>query len=325
MPETPLATVAILTYNGETYLERILTAVLNQDVDGPVDVLVIDSGSSDSTLEIVSRHPEVRLHQIPNSEFGHGKTRNLAAELARGEFVAFLTHDAIPVGDQWLKQLLLPFALNDRVVAVTGRQIPRKDCFPLQKFEISGLFGGLGSVAATTLYFADPTVLPKHEYLVTFYSDVNAVSRRDFLVDTIPYRDVPYAEDQLFGKDIIDAGFIKAYAPRAAVEHSNDLTLSEYEKRIFDETVGLRRIGFEIPSLSLGRAAKLALFGIIGDSYRILRDDDYSRGRKFYWLLVNPVYQIRKWQSYRRSTAIDLDDRDAIEAGSLEHHRKKRG
>jgi rhamnosyltransferase len=73
-----LVTVAVLTYNGETYLEQILTAVEAQAIDGEVDILVIDSGSTDGTLGIVARHPGVRLHQIPNSEFGHGKTRNLA-------------------------------------------------------------------------------------------------------------------------------------------------------------------------------------------------------------------------------------------------------
>jgi len=318
----PLATVAILTYNGETYLERILVAVLAQQVEGEVEVLVLDSGSTDSTLDIVARYPTVRLHQIPNSEFGHGKTRNLAASLAKGEFVAFLTHDAIPTDDLWLAHMLGPFALNDRVVAVAGRQIPRADCFPLQKYEIAGLFENLGSVAGTTLYEADVSVPPKYEYLVGFFSDVSASVRRDFLVNTLPYRDVPYAEDQLFGKDLIQAGYVKAYAALATVEHSNDLTLGEYGKRIFDETVGLRRIGFDIPPVTAKRAFVGTGVGVVFDSYRILRDRDYSGGAKLRWLFVNPFFQLRKWQSLRRSSAVSLDDQDAIRAGSLEHSRK---
>jgi rhamnosyltransferase len=318
----PLATVAILTYNGETYLERIIVAVLAQKVEGAVEVLVVDSGSTDSTLDIVARYPTVRLHQIPNSEFGHGKTRNLAATLATGEFIAFLTHDAVPTDDYWLAHLVKPFAVNERVVAVVGRQIPRPDCFPLQKFEIAGLFEDLGSVSGTTFYEADSAVPAKYEYLVSFFSDVSASVRRDFLVKTLPYRDVPYAEDQLFGKDVIEAGYVKAYAALATVEHSNDLTLHEYGKRIFDETVGLRRIGFDIPRVTLRRAFIGVSSGIVFDSYRILRDKDYSGGAKLRWLFVNPAYQLRKWQSMRRSSRVHLEDHDAIRAGSLEHSRK---
>ena len=56
MTDDPIATVAILTYNGEDYLERILSQLRVQEVDGDVELLVIDSGSTDSTLEIVGRN-----------------------------------------------------------------------------------------------------------------------------------------------------------------------------------------------------------------------------------------------------------------------------
>ena len=323
MSDRILATVAILTYNGEDYLERILRQVLAQRVDGRVEVLVIDSGSTDRTLEIVAAFPEVRLHEIPNSEFGHGRTRNLAARLAQGEFVAYLTHDAIPVSDQWLRELLEPFSLNERVMGVLGKQIPRPGCFPLLKYEIQGLFAGLGPDTGTTLYYRSKFV--QSEDLLSalgFYSDVNSATRRGFLLGTLPYRDVPYAEDQLFGRDLIAAGYVKAYAGRAAVEHSNDLTLAEYGKRIFDETVGLRRIGFGIPPMNRRQQARLTARGILGDTARILRDRDFSWKRRLYWIVVNPLYQIRKWSSYRPSTLVDLDDADALKSGSLEHSRK---
>lgn len=323
MVDQPLATVAILTYNGEVYLERILHQVTNQVIDSDVEILVIDSGSTDSTLEIIRRFPTVRLHEIPNSEFGHGKTRNLAAQLATGRFIAFLTHDAIPVTTHWLRELLAPFDLDKRIVAVMGKQIPRAGCFPLLKYEIRGLFAGFGPDFGTSIFYKDEFVQSEGVLnAISFYSDVNSAARRDFLVKTIPYRDVRYAEDQLFGKDLIEAGYHKAYAARAAVEHSNDLTLSQYRRRIFDETIGLRQIGFPIPILSRGGQLRLTLRGMAGDSLRIARDGDFSWKRKFYWLLVNPLYQITKWRSYRASTLVDLTDEDALRADSLEHSRK---
>lgn len=318
----PIATVAILTYNGEEYLERILAQLRLQELDGEFEVLVIDSGSTDTTLDIVRRFPEVRLHEIPNSEFGHGRTRNLAARLANGEFVAYLTHDAVPIGTHWLRELLAPFAIDARIVAVMGKQEPRPACFPLLKYEIQGVFAGFGPDLGTSVFYKDEAIDDGAIAYLGFYSDVNSATRREFLLETIPYRDVRYAEDQLFGRDVIEAGYRKAYAPRAAVEHSNDLTLDEFGKRIFDETVGLRQIGEPIPRMSRAAQIKLTVRGIAGDTIRILRDHDYSWRRKFYWLVVNPAFQVRKWASYRPSTLVDLDDDKAIASGSLEHSRK---
>jgi rhamnosyltransferase len=324
MTDRPMATVAILTYNGEDYLERILAQLRLQDVDGEFEVLVIDSGSTDSTLEIVRRFHEVRLHEIPNEEFGHGRTRNLAARLARGEFVAYLTHDAVPTTNRWLAELLAPFEIDERIVAVMGKQVPRPGCFPLLKYEIQGMFAGFGPDFGTSVFYKDPSMTDEGVLsAIGFYSDVNSAARREFLTDVIPYRDVRYAEDQLFGRDLVEAGYRKAYAPRAAVEHSNDLTLDEYGRRIFDETVGLRQIGFPIPRMSRGAQVRLTVRGILGDTVRILRDRDYSWKRKLYWLAVDPAFQVRKWASYRPSTLVDLDDASAIAAGSLEHSRKR--
>lgn len=318
-----LATVAVLTYNGETYLEQILSAVEGQAIDGEVDILVIDSGSTDGTLGIVERHPAVRLHQIPNSQFGHGKTRNLAARLARGEFIAYLTHDAIPASDGWLRELLAP--LRDTaadIKAVMGKQIPRPGCFPLLKYEIEGVFAGFGPDFGTTVFFDDGTANDQGLIdALSFYSDVNSATRTVFLRDEIPYRDVRYSEDMMFGQDIIEAGYKKAYAPRGAVIHSNDLTLDEYGKRMFDETVALRQIGKPIPPMRRRAQLRMTVRGILADTVRILRDD-YSVLVRLRWLLVNPRFHIAKWRAYRAATRVDLGDEAAIRAGSLEHSRK---
>jgi rhamnosyltransferase len=319
----PRLTVAVLTFNGEKYIERILSQLRRQEFDGGLEVLVIDSGSTDRTLQIVKQFPEVRLHQIPNDEFGHGRTRNLAAQLARGDFVAYLTHDAIPLSETWAYEIVRPFSISERIVAVMGKQVPRSNAIPLIKYEIEGMFSGFGPDFGTSLFYHDAFIQDEGVLgAVSFYSDVNSAARRDFLLNGVPYRDVPYAEDQMFGKDLVLAGFTKAYAPRAAVEHSNDLSYSEYGRRIFDETVGLRQIGTAIPELRAKDQLKLTVRGIAGDTIRIVRDRSFSRKRKIYWLAANPFFQITKWKSYRRSTVVDLADESSIQSGSLEHSRK---
>lgn len=327
MPVTiphPSLTVAILTFNGETYLQRILEALRGQDYGNTLDVLVIDSGSTDSTLEIVEGFPEVRLVKIPNSEFGHGRTRNYAATLVETEIIAYLTHDAIPVNANWAAELVAPFAYSEKLVAVMGKQVPRRGCFPLLKYEIKGVFGGLGSDLGNTIYELSEADRHNEGLLAAkaFYSDVNSAARRDFLVNTIPYRDVRYAEDQLFGKDVLEAGYLKAYSPGAAVEHSNDLTLAEYGPRIFDETVALREIGRDVKPLTWKSKLRLRVRGIIGDSIRIMRDPEFSWKRRMYWLLVNPAFHIRKWKFHNLGARFDLAASGEASVHSLEGQKK---
>lgn len=325
MSSQPAVSVVILTYNGEDYLQRILTQVEEQEYAGPVEVLVVDSGSTDSTLKIVARFPRVKLIQIPNEEFGHGRTRNMAARLAGGEIVAFLTHDAVPNTKRWLTELVAPFIEFNNVMAVLGKQVARPRSFPLQRYEIHGMFRGLGPDFGTTLFQASADTFDQAARdAMSYYSDVNSAVRREFLLNVIPYQDVRYAEDQLFGKDLIEQGYVKAYAPRASVEHSNDLTLNEYGHRIFDETVGLRQIGHIIPPISALDVFRYSIRGILADSLRIARDGAYSWKRKLFWLVVNPAFHFKKWCSYRASTVVDIHDHDAVRAGSLEHKRKSR-
>ena len=89
------ASVVILTYNGEQHIDEILASLTTQRFDGTYEILVIDSGSTDSTLDLIAKYPSVRLVQIPNSEFGHGKTRNLGAHLAKGRIVAYLSEAGV--------------------------------------------------------------------------------------------------------------------------------------------------------------------------------------------------------------------------------------
>lgn len=315
-------TVFIPTFNGEDYLDRLLTSVEHQDFNGGIEILIIDSGSTDSTLEIIERHPAVRLMQIPQTEFGHGKTRNRAAELARGEFIVYLSHDAVPVGDRWLSALLLPMRPlavggND-TQAVFAKHVARSNCFPSLKYGIRGVFAGCGPDGQVTVVDGAVVSVDKLPASQLFYSDVCSATRRDFLLKTIPYQDLPYSEDLAFAKDLLAAGYRKAYQPAAVVEHSNDVTLSEYPRRTFDEFLGMRRVG-EAPArmTRVGMLARIAK-EILVTSGKILVDPDYSIGRKLYWLFVNPAYVWGKWIGIRRALVVKLDDSRSIARYSLE-------
>ena len=214
------ATVAVLTFNGEEFLDEVLSACLSQETSFRSECLVVDSGSTDRTLEIVARYPGVRLHRIPNVEFGHGRTRNLAAGLAAGDIVVFLTQDATPVGTTWLSELVAPFEYDPTLAGVFARQVPRPGCGPTTSREVAGVF-------------RDPPP--------GFFSNVCSAIRRDVL-RAIPFRDVDYAEDRGFAADAAGAGLRTGYVPEAQVLHSHDLALGPYFRRMYDEAAGLRAV-----------------------------------------------------------------------------------
>jgi rhamnosyltransferase len=316
------ATVFIPTFNGEKYLDRLLHAVESQDFAGNFEILIIDSGSSDATLDIIGTHQSVKLVEIPGSEFGHGKTRNLAAKLARGKYVAYLSHDAIPADSHWLTNITAPLdpqGLN--CVGVVGKHIARANCSPLLKYEIDGVFRACGPDGETTVI--DGSLSKTHDLTPgeLFYSDVNSAARREFLLNTIPYRDVNYSEDMAFARDLLEAGYRKAYSATAVVEHSKDVTFGEYGKRIFDENFGMRRVGEGRQSLSWAQAKLRALRDIVVSWGRIVRDKDYSIGAKAHWLFVNPAYAWTKWVNIHRALNVSLDDQKNITKYSLEASR----
>jgi rhamnosyltransferase len=316
------ATVFIPTFNGEKYLERLLTAVESQDYAGNFEILIIDSGSTDRTLDFIAAHPSVRLVTISQSEFGHGKTRNQAAQLARGEFIIYLSHDAVPLGKSWLSALVSPLSEDGLdCQAVVGKHIARPDCFPSLKYGIESVFRGCGPDGEVTVVDGSKISYESLPPGQKFYSDVCSATRRSFLLTVIPYRDVNYSEDMYFAKDLILAGYKKAYQPAAVVEHSNDVTLREYPKRMFDETLGMRKVNEEPSHFSWLSAILRTVKEVLLSSRHILTDSEYSVAGKLRWLVVNAVAVCGKWIGIRRGRNVRVDDWDAIAKYSLEAER----
>lgn len=309
--------IFIPTYNGDRYLEELLSAIHEQDTSLTFEVIIIDSGSSDKTLSIISKFPEVLLHTIPNSDFGHGKTRNKAAEIAHGKYMVFLSQDATPASKYWLDFMIEPFLLNELVCCVFGKQTPRLYSDAPTKREVSGVFESLGADHSIMISRKNSLLngreLPNY---LTFFSDVNSVVKRDFLLDTIPYRDVPYSEDQLLGSDVLNAGFLKAYAPLGNVWHSNEYSIGDYRRRKFDEYVGMYETLGVLPSGGIFVHCKRWAKDTLLDIPFILKDRDYSIRHKILnictsWLrnlqrqrasllVLNPNARMRKQQSLEK-------------------------
>ena len=128
----PTVSVLIPTKNGARYLAEVLDAIRKQQGDFRLqEIIAVDSGSRDETVQILKRHG-VTVVQIPAQEFGHGRTRNLLASHAHGDALVFLTQDAIPANERWLHNLLAPLRHDPSIVGVYSRHTPRSDCHPME-------------------------------------------------------------------------------------------------------------------------------------------------------------------------------------------------
>ena len=245
-------TVGVPVLNGARYLDEVLSAVRAQRLDRELELLIVDSGSTDGSLEIGRSHG-ARVHEIRREEFSHGGTRNLMMKLARGDHVAFLTQDATPASERWLAALLEGFEQAHDVAAVFGPHVARPDASHMIKSEMERHFaswGGGGSEIDVQCLDRSPEGLAEYRRFpgqLTFLSDVNcAIARRAW--EKVPYREVPYAEDQLLGRELIEAGYAKVFHPEARVLHSHDYPPVSFFRRYFDEFRSLREVlGFRQP------------------------------------------------------------------------------
>ena len=112
---------------------------------GDLELVVVDSGSADGSLERARSVADLVV-EIPPDEFGHGRTRNMAAERASGELICFLTQDAVPQPG-WLAAHREAFELDPRVGASFGPHLPNPGTSPMIARELLEFFAGFSPMA----------------------------------------------------------------------------------------------------------------------------------------------------------------------------------
>lgn len=97
--------ILICVYNGEEYIKDAIDSAIAQTLED-IEIIVIDDGSTDSTLEILNSYSDERIRIFTQENRGLGASRNRAMSLAEGEYIAFL--DA----DDWLDEKMCQTSYN---------------------------------------------------------------------------------------------------------------------------------------------------------------------------------------------------------------------
>lgn len=218
----PLVSIVIPTRNGGPRLQRVVDAIARQQTDFEVELVAVDSGSTDGSAEWLEAKTDVVIRIAPEA-FDHGTTRNLGVSRARGELVVLLVQDALPCDDTWLAALVGPLRRDARLAGTFARQVPLPDASPLTRYYLSRWVAAQREprvvfVSSRATYDAWS---PMERFDHSVLDNVCACLRRA-VWQQMPFRSTPIAEDLEWGRDALLAGYGIAYVPDAVVEHSHD-------------------------------------------------------------------------------------------------------
>lgn len=228
-----MISIVILTKNPGRRIEEVLVSVFEQKTIDDYEVIIVDSGTTDGSLDIMQRF-DVRLSRIEPRDFSHSRTRNYAVTLSRGEYVVMLVQDAVPSDEKWLSELVAPMKEDNNIAGVYSRHIPYQRAKIMEKSFISFKYPD----KAGTKQKKDTLTIKD-----VFFSNVSSAMRRDLLGRFKFDETLIMSEDQQWAKKIIENGYSIVYNPKSIVYHSHNYTLKTVFKRFFDSGVSMKNLG----------------------------------------------------------------------------------
>jgi rhamnosyltransferase len=223
MSDQPVS-IILRSFNEGWALRDTLAAVAAQEY-GDWELIVIDSGSTDGSVELIRAARPRHFVQIAPHEYHPARVLNRGMELASSEVGIFLNADATPQGNRWLRPLVE--ALRDpQVAAVFGRQIPRPNCHAVFAHDYDRCFGPKRASAHWDHFFS----------MVSSGIRKDIWARRGFDVR------MTYSEDDEYTRWCRAQGYRIVYVPESVAMHSHNYTPAQAYKRSYGEARALAAV-----------------------------------------------------------------------------------
>ena len=269
--------VVIRTLNEARHLPALLAAIAQQALGAHAcEVVLVDSGSTDGTLQIAEQHG-CRIVHIGKEDFSFGRSLNMGCLAATGDALVFVSGHCVPCDTQWLAKLVAPLG-TEGIALVYGGQVGDKNTHFSERQIFSKYFPAQSKVPQDGFYCnnANSALLRQEWEQLRFDEDLTGL------------------EDMYLAKELVQRGRKIAYVADAKVFHLHDETWRQVKRRFEREAIALQRI---MPEVHLGTldVARYAISAILLDWGAALHER--SLGQHFTGIVAYRACQF--WGAYK--------------------------
>lgn len=279
--------VVIPTKNGGEIFKRLLKSLQEQDDWAQVELIVIDSGSTDGTVD-AARNAGATVVEIPPKNFNHGATRDYGISLASFDIIVLMVQDAVPNDSKLIKTIFQHF-VDPEVAGVYVRQIPQPGADLLTKRNLNNWLTGRTESEIRRMETLDwyESLKPIEKYFFCNFDNVCSAVRKS-VWQRHHFGSINFGEDIDWAERVLKANFKIVYEPAVAVIHSHDRPLSyEYKRTYICHRKLYRQFGLHLVPTVYG-AARSWVFSTKQD-FRYVLNENASIGAKIGLLAKIPM------------------------------------
>ena len=254
--------IVIRTLNESKYLGSLLDAIQNQTYKN-VELIVVDSGSTDSTLSIASKKCQ-KVLEIETDDFTFGYAINYGIKHSTGELICILSAHTLPENDHWLEELVSGFTDTSsygQIALSYGKQIGSEQSNFSEEQDYSRLFNDREAIQEKPNYFCN---------------NANSMIRRELWVEHPFDEALTGLEDMEWSKYWLDEGYQIIYKPKAAIVHFHNEKADQIRRRFWREAIAARSIGV-FPVWKILLQIPIQIYFFITDLLKALAQNELSK------------------------------------------------
>jgi len=253
---SPTTSIVIRTLNEAEHLPALLESITSQTLQ-PDEVVLVDSGSTDTTVAIAER-ADLSIVHIPPGEFSFGRALNWGCERAKGEVLVFVSAHVYALSESWLEELVAPLADPQVGLSYGGQTGDHRSNF--------------AEIQLLKRWFPDEATNDQQN---PFCNNANCAVRRSLWEEVLYDESLPGLEDMAFARDIRAKGHRIAYVPTAKIAHVHEEAIRQTFNRYRREALAYQTI-FGSQDLGLAQSIALATESIVKDTRAAVRERKFS-------------------------------------------------